>query len=56
MHDQTMSEWAFDGPFTFPNGRTCYWDNIEGGYVDAHTDHYLTPEEEDALTQPAPNA
>ena len=39
----------FEGPFTFPNGRTVYYDRTEGEYFDRSTDLYLSREETMAL-------
>ena len=39
----------FEGPFTFPNGRTVYYDRTEGAYYDRSTDLYLSREETMAL-------
>jgi hypothetical protein len=39
------SQLPLEGPFTFPNGRTVYYDRGEGEYYDQSTDIYLSADE-----------
>lgn len=36
---------GLEGPFTYPNGRTLYYDTKEGEYWDPRTDFYVPHDE-----------
>ena len=41
----TNSQYPLEGPWTFPNGRTVFYDRREGRYYDRSVDLYLTDHE-----------
>jgi hypothetical protein len=41
----TDSQYPLEGPWTFPNGRTVFYDRREGRYYDRSIDMYLTDHE-----------
>jgi len=40
---------GLEGPFTFGNGRTLYYDRTEGKYWDPRTDFFVSHEEAEEL-------
>lgn len=36
---------GLEGPWTYPTGKTLYYDPAEGKYYDASSDQYMTDEE-----------
>lgn len=42
---------GLEGPFTYPNGQTLYYDPKEGEYYDPSTDFYVPPEDVAHLQQ-----
>lgn len=36
---------GLEGPYTYPNGRTLYYDPKEGAYWDPSTDFYVSNDE-----------
>ena len=40
---------GLEGPYTYPNGRTLYYDPVEGAYWDPLTDFYVPHDEVSAL-------
>jgi hypothetical protein len=45
MTENPDNQYPLEGPWTFPNGRTVYYDRVEGRYYDRSVDLYLTDEE-----------
>jgi hypothetical protein len=43
------SQYPLEGPWTFPNGRTVFYDRSCGEYYDRSVDLYLSREEATAL-------